>query len=111
MRTCIALFILIPAALRAEDKLSVDDRVEILRGLSSEYATLKAYLPRSKKPPDGSLATAGRSSVLMRFKAITTSSGSPNTPTVLGSESRCYRRLPEGWLSLKHWKLSPSTSL
>ena len=50
MRTCIALFILIPAALRAEDKLSVDDRVEILRGLSSEYATLKAYLPRSKKP-------------------------------------------------------------
>ncbi len=50
MRTCIAVLLLIPAAVRAEDKLSVDDRVDILRGLSAEYATLKAYLPRSKKP-------------------------------------------------------------
>ena len=31
-------------------KLSEDDRVEILRGLLSEYATVKTYLPRSKKP-------------------------------------------------------------
>ena len=42
------------APLRAQDrppeKLSEDDRVEILRGVMSEYATVKAYLPRSKKP-------------------------------------------------------------
>lgn len=31
-------------------KLDEDDRVELLRGLMSEYATVKAYLPRSKKP-------------------------------------------------------------
>jgi len=31
-------------------KLTDDDRVELLRGLLSEYATAKAVLPRSKKP-------------------------------------------------------------
>jgi len=55
MRTWFSALILIPLVLiplsaRADDKLSLDNRVEILRGLSSEYATLKAYLPRSKKP-------------------------------------------------------------
>ena len=41
---------LITAVGFAEDKLGFDDRVEIVRGLTAEYATLKAYLPRSKKP-------------------------------------------------------------
>ena len=51
MRTWISLLIILTAAAAAaEDKLTLDDRVEILRGLSAEYATLKAYLPRSKKP-------------------------------------------------------------
>jgi hypothetical protein len=36
-------------ALRA-DKLSFDEQMEITRGLNAEYATLKAALPRSKKP-------------------------------------------------------------
>ena len=31
-------------------KLTEDDRVEILRGMLSEYATVKALLPRSKRP-------------------------------------------------------------
>ena len=31
-------------------KLTDQDRIEILRGLSSEYATAKVFLPRSKKP-------------------------------------------------------------
>src|SRR5438477_12937208 len=36
---------------RANDKkLTEDDRVELLRGLMAEYATVKSYLPRSKKP-------------------------------------------------------------
>src|ERR1700678_2925224 len=39
-----------PAAYAQKQKLSEDDRVEILRGILSEYATVKAYLPRSKKP-------------------------------------------------------------
>lgn len=41
---------LITTVALAEDKLGFDDRVEIVRGLTAEYATLKAYLPRSKKP-------------------------------------------------------------
>lgn len=32
------------------DKLTLDERVEVVRGLMAEYATVKAYLPRSKKP-------------------------------------------------------------
>jgi hypothetical protein len=39
-----------PAPARADQRLSEDDRVEILRGLLSEYATVKTFLPRSKKP-------------------------------------------------------------
>lgn len=33
-----------------QKKLTLDQRVELLRGLNSEYATVKAPLPRSKKP-------------------------------------------------------------
>lgn len=36
--------------LLADQKLSFDERVEIVRGLMAEYATVKAFLPRSKKP-------------------------------------------------------------
>ena len=50
MRTWISLLVLIANAAVAQDKLGFDDRVEIVRGLTAEYATLKAYLPRSKKP-------------------------------------------------------------
>ncbi len=35
-----------------QKKLSDDQRVEILRGLDSEYATVKVPLPRSRKPLD-----------------------------------------------------------
>ena len=38
------------APLAAGDELTEADRIELIRGLSSEYATVKAYLPRSKKP-------------------------------------------------------------
>lgn len=38
-----------PTSLRA-DKLSLDERIEVERGLSSEIATMKMQLPRSKKP-------------------------------------------------------------
>jgi hypothetical protein len=34
----------------ADTKLTDDDRIEIVRGLTAEYATVKTYLPRSKKP-------------------------------------------------------------
>jgi hypothetical protein len=36
--------------LAADDKMKFDDRVELVRGLTAEYATVKEYLPRSKKP-------------------------------------------------------------
>src|SRR5207249_3144203 len=32
------------------DKLTYDERVELIRGLMAEYATVKQFLPRSKKP-------------------------------------------------------------
>jgi hypothetical protein len=46
---CLLLSAVLPPAARSQ-KLSEDDRVEILRGILSEYATVKAYLPRSKRP-------------------------------------------------------------
>ncbi len=45
----LAAIVTITAPLHA-DKLSYDDRVELVRGLSAEYATVKDFLPRSKKP-------------------------------------------------------------
>jgi hypothetical protein len=47
---CLVLSVLAPLAARADQKLTDDDRIEILRGLLAEYATVKAFLPRSKKP-------------------------------------------------------------
>ena len=32
-----------------DKKMTEDDRIEILRGLTAEYATVKSYLPKSKK--------------------------------------------------------------
>ena len=47
---CISALCLTASAWASEQKLTEQDRVELLRGLSSEYAIVKAYLPRSKKP-------------------------------------------------------------
>lgn len=44
------LFLLWPAGASAQLKLTDDDKVDILRGILSEYATAKILLPRSKKP-------------------------------------------------------------
>jgi hypothetical protein len=43
-------FMLWPAVAPAQFKLTDDDKVDILRGILSEYATAKVLLPRSKKP-------------------------------------------------------------
>lgn len=45
----IAVLILPPAILPAGNKLTWEDRVELTRGLSSEYATAKVLLPRARK--------------------------------------------------------------
>lgn len=45
------------AAVPAAAKLTFDQRVEIMRGLMAEFATVKAPLPRSKKPLE--VSTAG----------------------------------------------------
>ena len=50
MRTWATAFaILLTPLLSRADKLTVQDRIELMRGLSSEYATVKQFLPRSKK--------------------------------------------------------------
>ena len=45
------LFLLLPAVLLSakEKKLSVDERLALLRGLTAEYAKAKVLIPRSKK--------------------------------------------------------------
>jgi len=45
----IAILTLSPALWAAGNKLTWEDRVELTRGLTAEYATVKALLPRSKK--------------------------------------------------------------
>ena len=46
-----ALLLLLPAALAPakEKKLSTEDRLALLRGLTAEYAKAKVLIPRSKK--------------------------------------------------------------
>lgn len=46
----IAILSLLPSFCPAADKLSVQDRIELTRGLMAEYANAKVLLPRSKKP-------------------------------------------------------------
>ncbi len=46
----ILAFAFLPVPLRSADKLTYDERVELVRGLMAEYATVKQFLPRSKKP-------------------------------------------------------------
>jgi len=52
MRTVAALAFLslLPGLCPAAEKLTEEDRVELVRGLMAEYATVKLLLPRSKKP-------------------------------------------------------------
>jgi hypothetical protein len=46
----LAAFIAVASLKGDQKKLTLDQRVELLRGLTSEYATVKAPLPRSSKP-------------------------------------------------------------
>src|SRR5207249_904543 len=48
--TIAALLSMLPAVAPAGSKLTNDERIELVRGLTAEYATVKALLPRSKKP-------------------------------------------------------------
>lgn len=50
MKYALLLSSLLAVSGTAADKLTVSDRVELLRGLTAEYATAKVSLPRSKKP-------------------------------------------------------------
>jgi len=55
MKVRFSAYCLLPSAFclvasAADKKLTEDDRIEILRGLLSEYATVKSALPRSKDP-------------------------------------------------------------
>ncbi len=45
----LAIVSLLPAISVAADKLTFEDRVELTRGLTAEYGTVKVLLPRSKK--------------------------------------------------------------
>src|SRR5882724_9441158 len=52
-RTLVALTLLAAFGLAGNaraDKLSMDERLEISRGLNAEFATVKVILPRAKKP-------------------------------------------------------------
>ena len=50
MRAWAAAFaILLTPLVQGAEKLSEPDRIELMRGLTAEYATVKQFLPRSKK--------------------------------------------------------------
>ncbi|MEX2264877.1 MAG: hypothetical protein WD696_23180 [Bryobacteraceae bacterium] len=44
------LLLLLPLALHGDKDLTFEERVELVRGLTAEFATVKQHLPRSKKP-------------------------------------------------------------
>ncbi|HZL56816.1 MAG TPA: hypothetical protein VFC21_07035, partial [Bryobacteraceae bacterium] len=46
----VTAFVLNAGVIPVKDKLTDDEKVEILRNLSAEYAKAKTYFPRSKKP-------------------------------------------------------------
>ena len=46
----VAVLMLLPGIAPAAEKLTEEDRIELIRGLTSEYATVKSLLPRSRKP-------------------------------------------------------------
>ena len=46
----LAVVSLLPSLAAAADKITMEDRVELTRGLLAEYVTVKVLLPRSKKP-------------------------------------------------------------
>ena len=50
LRECWLAFIAVASLKGDQKKLTMDQRVELLRGLNTEYATVKVPLPRSKKP-------------------------------------------------------------
>lgn len=54
MKSLVSLssYALIGTSLFAAGKLTFEDEVELIRGLTAESAKVKAYLPRSKKPID-----------------------------------------------------------
>jgi hypothetical protein len=53
-----AILAVAAVSLHADSKKSAEDqRIELLRGLTAEYATVKTYLPRSKKPLEIDAAT------------------------------------------------------
>lgn len=47
-----ALLPLLLTPLTAKEKLTEGERIELIRGLSAEYATVREFLPKSKKPLD-----------------------------------------------------------
>src|ERR1035437_9155804 len=44
-----AIFVTLTPLLSGANKLTEQDRIELVRGLLAEYATVKQFLPRSKK--------------------------------------------------------------
>jgi hypothetical protein len=57
-RRYFAVLLLAPLLKAEDEKLTFEERVEIVRGLTAEYATAKVLLPRSKKTLE--LDTAGK---------------------------------------------------
>src|SRR5947209_8013832 len=50
MRTWATAFVIfLTPLLHSADKLTEEDRIELMRGLTAEYASVKQFLPRSKK--------------------------------------------------------------
>jgi hypothetical protein len=60
LRVPLGLFLFLPFGVplaQAADKPTMEDRIELTRGLTAEYANVKVLLPRSKKPLEFDAAT------------------------------------------------------
>jgi hypothetical protein len=97
----------LPVRLRGSDKLTYDERVELVRGLTAEFATAKAFLPRSKKPLEfestGAYDKAQWQSVAKEMGPAARSGDQVQITKVTLEEDKILLEINGGLKSGRHW--------
>jgi hypothetical protein len=96
-----------PIPLRSADKLTYDERVELVRGLMAEYATVKTFLPRSKKPLEfestGKYDKAKWDEVAKQFGPAARSGDLVQITRITLEDDKIALEINGGLKSGKHW--------
>ncbi len=91
----------------ATSKLSMDERIEIERGLNSEIAQMKVQMPRSKKPldfsSDGKYDNAAWAKAMKEFGVAARVGDQIEITHVLIESDRIVLEINGGLRSGKHW--------